>query len=149
MNIPQAITSLEQQVECYHLLVKLSERQRMYIEQNQTDALVGVLEDRLKLMGEINRLEVSAGPFKKGWNELQGGLDVETRGRAEGLVMQTRELLGRITQADQDDVLILQQRKLNVGRQLQQAAGARAVNRTYAAAAGTPVRPASKLNVRS
>ena len=52
-----------------------------------------------------------------------------------GIVGETRRLLEQITTADQNDALVLQQRKLNVGKQINQASGARQVNRNYAAAA--------------
>ena len=50
----------------------------------------------------------------------------------------TRQLLEQITAADKDDVLVLQQRKLNLGRQINQATAAKRVNRNYAAAAYGP-----------
>ena len=43
-------------------------------------------------------------------------------------------MLEQITAADRDE-LVLQQRKLNLGRQIGQTDAARQVNRTYAAAA--------------
>ena len=56
-------------------------------------------------------------------------------GEAEKLLAEARVLLARITAADRDDAMVLQQRKLNLGRQIKAAATARAVNRNYATAA--------------
>ena len=59
---------------------------------------------------------------------------------------QTDALLEEITVADQHDALVLQQRKLNVGKQINQATAAKKVNRNYAASAyGTPQ---SRMNVQ-
>jgi hypothetical protein len=59
---------------------------------------------------------------------------------------ETRRLLEEITAADRNDALILQQRKLNLGKQISQASAAKQVNRNYAAAAyGTKV---SRMDVR-
>ena len=54
------------------------------------------------------------------------------------MLADTRRLLEQITTADKDDVLVLQQRKLNLGRQINQASAAKQVNRNYAAAAYGP-----------
>jgi hypothetical protein len=54
---------------------------------------------------------------------------------AERLMAETRRLLEEITTADRNDALILQQRKLNLGKQISQATAARQVNRNYAVAA--------------
>ena len=51
------------------------------------------------------------------------------------MLAETRKLLEQITLADRDDAMVLQQRKLNLGKQIGQAAAAKQVNRTYAAAA--------------
>jgi hypothetical protein len=44
-------------------------------------------------------------------------------------------LLEQITAADRDDALVLQQRRLNIGKELRQATSARQVNRMYGVAA--------------
>jgi hypothetical protein len=62
-------------------------------------------------------------------------MSAESRSRAEELLDESKQLLEQITTADRDDALVLQQRKLNLGRQIHQASAARQVNRTYAAAA--------------
>ena len=48
---------------------------------------------------------------------------------------EARRLLEQITTADRNDTMVLQQRKLNLGKQISAATTARQVNRTYAAAA--------------
>ena len=60
------------------------------------------------------------------------------RRRAETSLAETRRLLEEITAADRNDALVLQQRKLNLGRQINQASAAKQVNRNYAAAAYGP-----------
>ena len=59
----------------------------------------------------------------------------ELRGKADALLAETRRLLEQITTADRNDALVLQQRKLNLGRQINMASAARQVNRKYSAAA--------------
>jgi hypothetical protein len=59
---------------------------------------------------------------------------------------ETRQLLEQITAADRNDSIVLQQRKLSLGRQINKTSAARTLNRKYAAAAyGT--RP-SKMDIQ-
>ena len=131
----QVIHALEGQVSCYRRLVKLAELQHGHVQQNQTDKLLDVLKSRQTVLDEIMQHERVVGPAKRGWSEFVGGIEAGERARAETLLGETRELLQQIVNADQNDALVLQQRKLNVGKQINQASAARQVNRTYATAA--------------
>jgi hypothetical protein len=123
------LASLEQQVDCYRRLAKLAQLQHVHVEQNRTDAM----------LDEIHRLEQSIGPAKQRWGEYLGSISGADRSRVESLMNETRDLLEQITAADQNDVLVLQQRKLNLGRQINQAKAARSVNRNYGTSAlGAP-----------
>jgi hypothetical protein len=129
------VQALEDQLGCYQRLAKLAELQHVHVQQNQTEALLEVLQRRQRVLDEITQLERVIGPAKKDWNNYSAGIETKDRTRAEALLGKTRELLEAITQSDQDDALVLQQRKLNVGKQISQASSARQVNRTYATAA--------------
>lgn len=129
------VQALEDQLGCYQRLAKLAELQHVHVQQNQTEALLEVLQRRQLVLDEITQLERLISPVKKDWSGYAGGIAADVRARAETLLMQTRQLLESITQSDQNDALVLQQRKLNVGRQISQASAARQVNRTYATAA--------------
>lgn len=129
------ITALEQQVECYRRLAKLAEAQHEHVRDEQTEALLEVLASRQVVLEQIAGLEHSVGPARRQWSEFAGGLETSQRMRAEGLLAETRRLLEQITTADRNDAMVLQQRKLNLGRQINQANAARQVNQRYAAAA--------------
>jgi hypothetical protein len=94
-----------------------------------------VLGKRQQVPDEVAHHEKTIAPAKWGWTEYLGTLAPADRARAEGLLADTRRLLEEITSADRNDTLVLQQRKLNLGRQISQASAAKQVNRTYAAAA--------------
>jgi len=135
----EVVQALEDQVACYERLAKLAELQHVHVQQEQIEALLAVLASRQVVLDQITQLERAIAPAKRDWNGFVAGIDVDQRARAEALLAQTRKLLEEITVADQHDALVLQQRKLNVGKQIHQAAAAKKVNRTYAAAAyGTP-----------
>lgn len=132
------VAALEEQVLCYQRLAKLAELQHVYVQQGQTEQLLEILQKRQEVLNDIGRLEGLVGPQKKQWRSYLSGLDGSDRIRAEASLAETRRLLEQITAADRNDALVLQQRKLNLGRQINQASAAKQVNRNYAAAAYGP-----------
>jgi hypothetical protein len=145
MELDSTILALREQVACYGQLAKLAAQQHVHVQQNQTEALLEVLRRRQGVLDEVTRLEAVIGPVKRRWGEYLDGLSKQDRAEAEKLVEETRRLLEEITTADRNDAMVLQQRKLNVGKQINQAMAARQVNRTYAAAAYG--RRASRMDV--
>jgi hypothetical protein len=129
------LEALEDQLGCYQRLAKLAELQHVHVQQDQTEALLNVLQRRQLVLDDIARLERVIGPAKRDWENYAGSIDVDVRVRAESLLAETRRLLEQITAADQNDALVLQQRKLNLGKQITQASSARQINRNYATAA--------------
>ena len=129
------LTALEEQAACYKRLAKLADRQHQHVQQGQTEALLEVLARRQEVLDQIAGLESTLVPAKRKWSDYAGALPAPQRAQAEALLAQTRELLEQITTADRNDALVLQQRKLNLGRQINTAQTARTINRNYAAAA--------------
>lgn len=129
------IAALRQQVDCYRRLAKLADLQHVHVQQSQTEQLLEVLASRAAVLEQLKEFEREIAPQRKRWAaflcELSGG----AREAAESLLAETRRLLEVITTADRNDALVLQQQKLNLGRQINQASAARQVNRTYAASA--------------
>lgn len=129
------IVALEQQVELYRKLAKLADIQHGYVQNSQTEELLEILVKRQEVLDVIGVLEQTIGPAKKQWSQYVTKLNATDRAKAESHLAETKRLLEQITSADRDDALVLQQRKLNLGKQIDQAQSARQVNRTYAAAA--------------
>jgi hypothetical protein len=135
MQTDTVISALSEQVEWYRRLAKLAELQHVYVQHEQTEELLGVLGQRQEVLNEVARLEEVVGPARKQWGGYVAGLEGDERSIAEGLMAETRRLLEEITSSDRNDALVLQQRKLNLGKQITQAKAARQVNRNYASAA--------------
>lgn len=129
------IDALNEQVDCYRRLAKLAALQHEHVQQGQTEQLLEVLGHRQEVLDQLAALERVVAPAKREWPRFTESLPAAMRSDAERLLAETRRLLEEITAADCDDVLVLQQRKLSLGRQIGQAASARQVNRNYAAAA--------------
>jgi hypothetical protein len=138
MQAEPIIEALEQQVECYRRLARLSEAQHEHVQQSQMEQLLEVLQSRQQVLDELRRLEGIVGPARRAWSQFIIELSGEQRLHADAMLAETRTLLEQITAADRNDALVLQQRKLNLGRQINQATAARQVNRTYAASAYGP-----------
>lgn len=134
------IAALQEQVACYQKLAKLAELQHEHVQQGQTEELLVVLEKRQALLNQIAQLETIIANQRPRWGDYLDSLRGDQREAAVSLMAQTRRLLEEITAADRNDALILQQRKLNLGRQIQSAQQARQVNRQYGRSAygGTP-----------
>ena len=139
------ILALEQQLACYRKLARLAEAQREYVQQSHVEALLEVLKNRQEILDQLKVIESVIGPAKKRWTEFLQEIDPESRSRAEKMLAETRRLLEQIMASDRNDALALEQRKLNLGKQIRLAAGARQINRNYAAAAYG--RPASRMDI--
>ncbi len=135
MAVDPIILALEEQFRCYQRLAKLADLQHEHVQQNQTESLLDVLTRRQTVLQDVARLEQTIAPVKQRWSDYAAQLDAPARTKAEELLAGTRQLLERITAADRDDVMVLQHRKLNLGKQINQTSTARQVNRTYANAA--------------
>ena len=132
------IIALEAQVSCYRRLAKLAELQHVHVQQEQTEALLDVLRTRQGVLDEIAALEQTIAPARQTWATYAQTLSEPMRAKAETLLTATRRLLEDITAADRNDALVLQQRKLNVGKQINKTRSAQVVNRRYAANYSVP-----------
>jgi len=141
MTSDPILAALEEQVGCYQTLAKLAEQQHDHVQAGRTEDLLDVLGRRQEVLDQIKRLESQLAAVKGQWEPYADGLTPDRRARAESLLAETRRLLEEITTADRNDSIVLQQRKQSLGRQINQASAARAVNRNYAAAAYAPRKP--------
>ena len=127
----RVLEALSEQVDCYRRLAKLAEIQHQHIQQEQPEALLDVLRSRQEVLDAISKLEAIVGPVKKTWSDFANGLAPDRRAAGDALLAETRKLLEQITNSDRDDVLVLQQRKIALARQIGQATQQRHVGRTY------------------
>ena len=141
MPTDPVLVALQQQVDGYRKLARLAEAQRRHVQGGATQALLDVLQQRQAVLDAIVSADRVVGPAKRAWAEFRASLTAGDRQAAERMLGETRRLLEQITASDRDDAVVLQQRKLDLGRQINRASAAKAVNRTYAAAAYGSARP--------
>lgn len=147
MSNQTIVLALKQQVDAYRDLSKLAEVQHEHVQNSRTEDLLDVLRQRQMVLDRIAAMEETIVPARRRWKEFLDELEPDDRRSAEQMLAESRRLLELVTSADRNDTLVLQQRKLNVGRQIRQAEVARTVNHKYSTAA-YGARP-SKLNVQS
>jgi DNA primase len=135
MESDPIIEALAEQVACYTRLAKLAIVQHQHIQNSKTEELLSVLSSRQEALDQLTELEKTISPAKRKWAEYIAGISPATRAKAESLLAETKALLEKITTADRNDVMVLQQRKLNLGRRIQQTTVAKQVNRNYAVSA--------------
>jgi hypothetical protein len=135
------ILALTDQVACYRKLAKLADQQHFYVQNSQTDQLLDILQRRQEVLDQIGSLEQIIAPAKRNWAQQIAALPADQSEQAEAMLAETRRLLEQITTADRNDAIVLQQRKLNLGIQINKTSSARVVNKNYAAAAYGKRRP--------
>jgi recombinational DNA repair ATPase RecF len=141
MGSDPVLAALAGQVDCYRRLSKLAAIQHEHVRQSRTEQLLRVLQARQAVLEQIAAHEQTVAPAKRQWADYAATLAPADRELAERLLAETRALLQQITSADQDDALVLQQRKLSLGREINRATVARQVNRNYVTAAYGKPRP--------
>jgi hypothetical protein len=146
MNDDAVIAALQQELDCYQRLAKLAKTQHEHVQNSRTEDLLLVLSQRQQLLEQIAIYEQTIVPAKRDWPQYLSGLMPEQRELADSLLDKTRQLLEQITTADREDALVLQQRKFNVGRGINQAVAARKFNMNYAAAAYGPKKTALDIH---
>jgi hypothetical protein len=135
MSTNPTILAMQTQLDCYRRLCKLAELQHEHVQQNQTEGLLEVLQSRQSVLEEIATIEPQLAQVRVSWTEFLDALSADERAIAESIVAESKVLLERIVDSDKNDALVLQQRKLNLTREINQTQSARQVNRTYAASA--------------
>ena len=135
MDTNRIISILTQQADHYERLLKLADAQHEFVVQDRHDELLEVLTRRQIELDAITTLEREVRELKNQWMEISQSLDADDRTKIEQLFHTTRDLLERITESDQNDALVLQQRKLSVGRQIHHANSAGVAHQRYAAGA--------------
>jgi hypothetical protein len=135
MSKDPVLSALSRQVECYRSLAKLAQVQHEHVCNGRTEDLLMVLSQRQDLLDQVADLEQCIVEAKRSWSDFKAKLPADQRAEAESMLQQTRKLLEEITAADRDDAMVLQQRKLNLGREINRATAARRVNTKYATAA--------------
>lgn len=134
---------LRDQRGLYDQLSQLSGRQRGLISGDQPELLLGILQDRQRLVAGLARINEELAPFRRDWNAIYNALPDDVRGETADLLNQVNELLRGIIRNDEEDGRLLAARKQAVSQTLSALSDGRAANKAYARqsqSAATPKR---------
>ena len=133
------LAALADQIDCYRRVAELAAEQSRHVRNGDTERLLIVLEQRQGQMDSITELEQSLAPVKRAWPASAESWSEAQREEAQGLLAESKRLLEQITTRDAEDMVALQGRRQEVGRQLQKmdsdGRAVRQINRRYATAA--------------
>lgn len=135
MDVEQINTDVSAQIDLYSKLLRLCELQHTLIAQERTDDLMVVLQKRQAIVEALGAIEQRLRPIKQDWHSRAASIDTELRSSLEAKFALSRDLLMQITEADKDDALVLQQRKIAIGQQLRKTTSGRVMNQKYASGA--------------
>ncbi len=100
---------LRAQAELYRMLLGLARRQAEELSAEDVDAFVASLEDKKKVVGEIDDLEAAADPLRRFWEEHKDDVAEDTRAKLRAVVDEIRVLLEELLELEADS-----QRRLGV-----------------------------------
>lgn len=114
------------QAGLYRTLLTLARRQAEEISTENVDAFVLLLEEKRKVVSEIEALEMAADPLRRFWETHKDEVDETIRARLRGVVDEMRGLLEELLELESQsqrklgmtkDALQEQMRQLSTGAQ--------------------------------
>lgn len=125
------VKALSGQKAIYEQIRALAKQQSDFVATGDSEALMGVLGMRSRLIDQVTPLDLALQPFKGRWQEVLDGLDVGPRGVVAGLLKDVQQLLADILAQDEIDKASLVKQKEEVGAGLRKAVTGVALNRAY------------------
>jgi len=100
---------LRAQAELYRTLIGLARRQAEELSAENVDAFVIFLEEKKKVVGEIEDIEIAADPLRRFWEANRDNVGESTRAKLRTVVDEIRALLEELLELETDS-----QRKLGI-----------------------------------
>lgn len=122
-------------------LDELGRAQRELIEDERTDALLGVLAERSQIVQRVVETSEQMDALRRRWDEMSGRIDEPERERLRVGLDDLTEVARRITVRDDQDREMLQQRRDELARRLSGVGTSRAAMGAYAGSGRSPKGP--------
>lgn len=124
-RVAEAVVSLlRRQVALYERLEQFAERQRLFVSREDTQQLLSLLGERQRISTELAEISGRLEPVRRDWSSFRERMDAGAREEAERLWHESKTLLKRVLDRDEEDARVLAARKELVGRSLQSTRGA-------------------------
>lgn len=112
------LEGLRRQQEKYRELAGVAEEQKRVLAGGDIDALMGVVDRKRAIMGEIETLEKELAPLKGRWAEVRGEIDAATLREVEAAVEETKRILQDLVRLEDEARSALEQQRLSTAEQL-------------------------------
>src|SRR5438552_1966886 len=107
----ELIKLLGEQRNQYRRLRGLTQRQRTLVLDDNSPALLSLLNDRQRVVDELTSLNARLAPYRREWTQVYDALDPETRQRVKELLEESNALLASVMTADRQDTETLGARR--------------------------------------
>lgn len=112
------IALLRRQQSLYRQLRRLADRQKALVVEDETEALLGLLADRQKLVDELVRSNESLSPYRANWTRFYSGLNEAQRKETAQLLEEVNSSLSAILKDDKRDTATLTAKRQSMAEQL-------------------------------
>jgi hypothetical protein len=133
-SVSHLLKLLNDQLELYRALRRLSDAQRASIAEDRSEELLTILRERQTLILSLARLNEELGVYRRNWEEVQSWLPPQQRADASRLLDEINEQLRSILYNDRQDSEMLSARKHAVAGELRTLSGNLRVHGAYAGA---------------
>jgi len=122
---------LERQHEVSRQLLERCERQSACVAADKAGELLGVLEERQRLIDELSDLGAALERYRSAWPEIRPELSTSDRERIECLVREVERVVGEVSARDREDVKSIECERDRLRDSLESVNTGRRSNRAY------------------
>ena len=112
------LEGLRRQQARYRDLAAVAEEQKRVLAASDIDGLMGVVERKRAIMGEIESLEKDLAPTKSRWEDVRRELDEPTIREVEAAVEETRRILQELVRLEDEAREALEKQRASTAEQL-------------------------------
>lgn len=129
---------LSQQLELYQELSRLTQEQKWLIQADEVEAMVAVLNQRRKIIDQLNITCTQLAPLRQRWEQGLPAVDPATREQVQAIVAQVQQLVAQIVKQDEEGRRALEIARNEKAKQLRHTVKSNRAMRAY-----TPQSPAA------
>ncbi len=119
------ISKLEAQKESYKTMLKISLRQKEFINARDIESLYTLTEEKRKLMDDIDAIESAVGPIKANWSKIKQDLTSDQVLRVEAVVDEAIQVLREIIAIEEECKKFMEERRRSAYATISSISGAR------------------------
>ena len=136
-EVDRFLEALRRQQAKYRELAALAQEQKKVLGGTDVDALMGMVERKRAIMGDIEALEKALAPTKGRWSELRASLDEPVIREVEAAVEETKTLLQALVRLEDEAREVLERQRAATANQLKELMTKKRARGAYGGPGGT------------